>query len=209
MSIKKIVKVWSDKELINENINFLRRPTKNIFFPISTTTEQIIKDLIDTYKSIPCAGIAANQIGYDKSIFIGLKYLDENIDEEEIEKKESQADQSDIDGNEYADNYEIYINPQIDRTDKKSIQEEIEGCLSFPNISLKIKRFDNIKVRYYNKDGKSIRKTLNGFMSKLFQHELDHLNGKLMMEHNLIEGYIDEKSDLNPELFLELKQKLS
>ena len=85
----------------------------------------------------------ANQIAYDKSIFIGLKYLDENIDEEEIEK-ESQADQSDIDGNEYADNYEIYINPQIDRTDKKLIQEEIEGCLSFPNISLKIKRFDNI-----------------------------------------------------------------
>ena len=94
MSIKKIVKVWNDKELINENINFLRRPTKNIFFPISGTTEQIIKDLIDTYKSIPCAGIAANQIGYDKSIFIGLKYLDENIDEEELEEKESKADQN-------------------------------------------------------------------------------------------------------------------
>ena len=209
MSIKKIVKVWNDKELIHENINFLRRPTKNVFLPISGSTEQIIEDLIDTYQSIPCAGVAANQIGYDKSIFVGLKYLDDNIDEEELEEKEAQADQNITQENEYADNYEVYINPQIDRSNNKSTQEEIEGCLSLPNISLKIKRFDEIKVRYYNKDGTSIRKTLNGFMSKLFQHELDHLNGKLMIQHNLIEGYIDEKSDFDPNLFHELKNKLS
>ena len=209
MSIKKIVKVWSNKKLIDENINFLRRPTKNVFFPISRSTEQIIEDLVDTYQSIPCAGVAANQIGYDKSIFVGLKYLDESIDEEELEEKESQADQNISQQNEYADNYEVYINPQIDRTNNKSTQEEIEGCLSLPNISLKIKRFDEIKVRYYNKNGKSIRKSLNGFMSKLFQHELDHLNGKLMIEHNLIEGYIDDKSDLDPNLFHELKRSFN
>ena len=209
MSIKKIVKVWSNKELIDENINFLRRPTKNVFFPISGSTKEIIEDLVDTYQSIPCAGVAANQIGYDKSIFVGLKYLDETIDEQELEEKESQVDQNISQQNEYAENYEVYINPQIDGTNNKSIQEEIEGCLSLPNISLKIKRFDKIKVRYYNKNGKSIRKTLNGFMSKLFQHELDHLNGKLMIQHNLIEGYIDDNSDLDPNLFHKLKKKLS
>ena len=46
-------------------------------------------------------------------------------------------------------------------------------------------------------------------MSKLFQHELDHLNGKLMIQHNLIEGYIDDESDFDPNLFHELKKKLS
>ena len=107
--------------------------------------------------------------------------------------------------NEYADNYEIYINPQIDKTKNSSIQEEIEGCLSIPSISLRIKRFDKIKVRYYNQDGKAIKKTLRGFMSKLFQHEVDHLNGRLMMGKKIIEGFIDSESSITPELFHELE----
>ena len=154
--------------------------------------------------------ISANKDLYDKLNKIPeIEALDSVQVDEELEEKESQADQNISQENEYADNYEVYINPQIDRSNNKSTQEEIEGCLSLPNISLKIKRFDEIKVRYYNKDGTSIRKTLNGFMSKLFQHELDHLNGKLMIQHNLIEGYIDEKSDFDPNLFHQLKNKLS
>ena len=205
MSVKKIVKVWADDKLISDNISFLQKETKNVFFPLTDNTKLIIQDLIDTYQKITCAGVAANQIGYDKSIFIGLSKYDKSMDPDEIEEKESRVEESKPEVNEYADNYEIYINPQIDKTKNSSIQEEIEGCLSIPSISLRIKRFDKIKVRYYNQDGKAIKKTLRGFMSKLFQHEVDHLNGRLMMEKDIIEGFIDSKSSITPELFHELE----
>ena len=83
-------------------------------------------------------------------------------------------------------NYEFYINPQIDQTYKKSIQEEEEGCLSIPEIRLITERYDKIKVRYYNINGKKKQKTLKGFLSRLFQHELDHLNGMFMVENKKI-----------------------
>ena len=208
MSVRNIVKVWTETELIHSNISFLKEKTKNVYFPITENTKIIIQDLIDTYQKIPCAGIAANQIGYDKSIFIGLKKLEEDIDVDELEKKEANSSANSDEINEYAENYEIYINPQIDRVDKKSTQEEIEGRLSIPNISLRIKRFNKIKVRYYNEGGKVVKKSLQGFMFKLFQHELDHLEGRLMLEHDLIDGFIDEASKMNPDIFQELREKL-
>ncbi len=208
MSVKKIVQVWNDGEIALENIEFLHKKTKNVFFPLTNNSKKIITDLLDTYQKIPCAGIAANQIGYDKSIFIGLKEYNDNIDEDEIEEKESNYKEGDSDTNDYADNYEIYINPRIDNIDKKSTQCEIEGCLSIPHLSLRIERYDSIKVRYYNQHGKAIKKTFKGFMSKLFQHELDHLNGILMLEKNIVEGFAQEGSFVTPELYNNLQSKL-
>jgi len=207
MAIKKIVKVWDESGLNPDNITFLKKETKNIFFPLTDNLNRIIRNLIDTYQKIPCAGIAANQIGYDKSIFIGLSKLDKDVDTDEIEKKEANSSKHKADKNEYADNYEIYINPQIDKVNKNSFQEETEGCLSIPFVSLRIKRFNKIKVRYYNQEGKVVKKTLKGFMSKLFQHELDHLDGRLMVQNDIIEGFLEENSHVTPELFHELREQ--
>ena len=183
MAIKKLVEVWDGKNIIKDNIIFLKQRTKDIHLPISSTDKKILDDLLDTYKKIPCAGIAANQIGYDKSIFIGLKNYDDTIDPNEIEEKESKHSDEEQEGNEYADNFEVYINPRIDKVDNKSIQTEVEGCLSIPLLSLRIERYDKIRVRYYDQNGKVIKRTLEGFMSKLFQHELDHLEGILFIDY--------------------------
>tara|TARA_Y100001970_G_scaffold289091_1_gene418360 strand:+ start:14172 stop:14774 length:603 start_codon:yes stop_codon:yes gene_type:complete len=176
MAIQKLVEVWDGKNIIKNNIEFLKKKTQEVRLPLSDINKQILIDLLDTYKVTPCAGIAANQIGYDKRIFVGLK---EDVDEEIEEKQE-------IIGNPNADNYEFYINPQIDHVSKKSIQEGEEGCLSIPEVRLIAERFDKIKVRYYNEEGKKIKKPLRGFMSRLFQHELDHLDGVLMVESKKI-----------------------
>ena len=209
MAIRKVIKVWQEEGLLYDNINFLKEKTKDVFFPLTDGSINIINDLLETFQDTPCAGIAANQIGYDKSIFIGLKEYDESINEEELEEKESKYEEDNTEINEYADNYEFYINPKIESSSKKSLQEEIEGCLSIPMISLRIKRFDKIKVRYQNKEGKVIRKTLRGFMSKLFQHELDHLNGILMIENDVLEGFIDKDSSVTPELYQKLESEIS
>ena len=68
------------------------------------------------------------------------------------------------------------FNPEItDRSDDVVI--DVEGCLSFPGLILRIKRFDRVYVTYQNLDGKSVTKWLSGLQSRCFQHELDHLNG--------------------------------
>ena len=180
MVIKNIVKIWDGENLSEENVKFLKLKTKKVTFPASDFIKTIIQDLINTYQEISCAGIAANQIGYEYQIFIGMKEIKTEDEAEEIEKKE--AELSSASGNPYADNYEIYINPQIDLTNNKSTKIDEEGCLSIPGLMVERKRFDEIKVRYYDANGKKNKKRLSGFLSKLFQHELDHLNGMLMID---------------------------
>ena len=87
MAIKKIVKIWDDGKISNSNIEFLKLKTKKVTFPLSPFINQIIQDLIDTYETIACAGIAANQIGYEYQIFIGMKEIKTEEEAEEIEKK--------------------------------------------------------------------------------------------------------------------------
>ncbi len=181
MAIKNIVKIWDGKNLSEENVNFLKLKTKKVTFPASDFIKDIIQDLIDTYKEISCAGIAANQIGYDYQIFIGMKTIEDENEAEEIEKKE--AELSSASGNPYAYNYEIYINPQIDKADSQSIQLDEEGCLSIPGLMVGRERYDKIKIRYYDVNGAVHKCTFSGFLSKLFQHELDHLNGELMIDN--------------------------
>ena len=186
-----LLKVWDDKHIIEKNINFLRTPTKPVQKSDfkSHKIKQIIEDLINTYQAIPCAGIAANQIGYDEKLFIGMKH-DRN-------KTVSDDPTQNIDQIEpKPDNYEIYINPRIDKTNKKSTQQGSEGCLSIPGISLIIERYDEIDVRYYNKEGRKQKKSLAGFLSRLFQHELDHLNGKLMFENSISNILLDNSVTL-------------
>ena len=113
-------------------------------------------------------------------------------------------------GNPNASNYEFYINPQIDHSTNKSIQEGEEGCLSIPEVRLITERFDKIKVRYFNAEGKKIVKPMNGFLSRLFQHELDHLNGILMVESSKIKSvYKISENKFIDKLYVELVNKIN
>ena len=76
--------------------------------------------------------------------------------------------------------------------------------ISIPGISLRVVRYDKIKVRYYKEDGTSVKKPMNGFMSKLFQHELDHLNGVLMFQNDVLEGFALKDDSITPELYNKL-----
>ena len=113
-------------------------------------------------------------------------------------------------GNPNADNYEFYINPQIDRVSKKSIQEGEEGCLSIPEVRIIAERYDHIKIRYYNESGKKIKKPLKGFISRLFQHELDHLDGVLMVENSKIKNvYRISENEKLESLYIDLVKQIS
>lgn len=73
------------------------------------------------------------------------------------------------------------INPNITNADGSVTWEE--GCLSFPNIFAKVKRYATLTLEYCNLDGKAQRLTADGLLAVCIQHELDHLNGITFFDH--------------------------
>ena len=74
----------------------------------------------------------------------------------------------------------VLINPEI--SERENIKTVEEGCLSFPGIYEKVESPEYIKVRYFNENGELIDKEIEGFLACVFSHEIDHLNGKLLID---------------------------
>ncbi len=73
------------------------------------------------------------------------------------------------------------INPII--TDRDGVQESDEGCLSIPGFYEKVQRSAKINVSYLNLDGKRLNLTADSFLAVILQHEIDHLDGILFIDH--------------------------
>ncbi len=103
------------------------------------------------------AGLAAPQIGVSHPIFI---YTPDRTTE----------------------SLKIVINPSFEPIGN-TIIEGYEACFSVPLRCVKIKRWEKIKVTYQNREGETVEDVLDGFAAKVFQHEMDHLIGKLTIDH--------------------------
>ena len=120
--------------------------------PATKADLQVGIDLQDTLAAHreECVGMAANMIGYLKTMMF---VLDEN-------------------------KYLILINPVILKTSGKTYQIE-EGCLSLQGVR-KTQRYESIKVSYLDQDFKKKIKTFKGYTAQIIQHELDHFEGKII-----------------------------
>lgn len=92
--------------------------------------------------------------------------------------------------------FTTFINPEITKAEGALI-EDFEGCLSVPNIYGKVPRHEKVKVKALDINGKEFRVTAEGFLARIFQHEIDHTNGMVFIDH--IEN--------NPEAFFKLDEK--
>jgi peptide deformylase len=77
--------------------------------------------------------------------------------------------------------FRVLINPEIVDEEGESIM--VEGCLSLPNIEILVKRKENVFIRGWNLEGREVNLELIGFPSRVYQHEIDHLNGILIIHH--------------------------
>ena len=136
---------------IMRDIFFLNQPSE----PATETDRRTGMELLDTLKAHEeeCVGMAANMIGYLKTMMV---VLDEN-------------------------KYLILINPVILKTSGKTYQTE-EGCLSLQGVR-KTQRYESIKVSYLDQDFKKKIKTFKGYTAQIIQHELDHFDGVLYYDH--------------------------
>lgn len=79
-------------------------------------------------------------------------------------------------------NFTALINPEITKLEGE-LEEDFEGCLSVTDIYGKVKRRNKVRVKALNINGKEIRLTAEGFLARVLQHEIDHTNGVLFIDH--------------------------
>lgn len=78
--------------------------------------------------------------------------------------------------------YEVYINPKIIKF-MGEVEEDFEGCLSVKNLYGKVPRHTKVKVEAMDMEENIVRVTAEGFLARVFQHEIDHTNGILFVDH--------------------------
>ena len=79
-------------------------------------------------------------------------------------------------------NFTVFINPEITKFEGEQV-EDFEGCLSVPDLYGKVLRYNKVKVKALDSNGREFRITAEGFLARIFQHEIDHLHGKLFIDH--------------------------
>ncbi len=78
--------------------------------------------------------------------------------------------------------FSVFINPEITKYEGKLI-EDYEGCLSIKKVYGKVPRYSKIRLKALNLEGKEVRLTAEGFLARTFQHEIDHTNGIVFIDH--------------------------
>lgn len=78
--------------------------------------------------------------------------------------------------------FTTFINPELTKTEGKLI-EDFEGCLSVRDVYGKVGRYEKVKVKALDVDGREFRVTAEGFLARIFQHEIDHTNGIVFIDH--------------------------
>lgn len=78
--------------------------------------------------------------------------------------------------------FQVFINPEIVKTEGELV-EDYEGCLSIKDLYGKVKRYNKVKVKAIDINGREFRVTAEGFLARVFQHEVDHTKGIVFIDH--------------------------
>jgi peptide deformylase len=78
--------------------------------------------------------------------------------------------------------FSVFINPEIVKKEG-DLEEDFEGCLSVANIYGKVPRYTKVRVRALDETGREVRVKAEGFLARVFQHEVDHTNGIMFIDH--------------------------
>jgi len=126
---------------------------------------ELIDDMVETMREAPGVGLAAPQIGLSERLLV-IEYY-EREEDEEIEDAPKKV--------------WAIINPEIVKTSEEKVMG-VEGCLSIPGLLGEVERHQDVLVKGLNKHGKPMKVKAKGWLARIFQHEIDHLNGVLFTD---------------------------
>jgi peptide deformylase len=125
----------------------------------------LIDDMVETMRDAPGVGLAAPQIGLPQRLIVVEYYEREEEEEKEDAPKKVWA----------------VLNPEITKASEDKLLG-VEGCLSIPGLVGEVERHASIQVKGLNRHGKPMKIKAEGWMARIFQHEIDHLNGVLFTD---------------------------
>lgn len=140
---------------------FLRTPTKEFIFADHSPEDikQLISNMRSAMKAHDGMGLAANQIGLSNRLFIAEPPVDSG----------------------HPKQFFAIFNPIIESA-SKTTTKNTEGCLSIPNTSGLVTRHTRLTLTAKDKYGRPLRLKVSGILARIFQHEIDHLNGVLFTD---------------------------
>ena len=123
---------------------------------IDESTRKLVADMAETMYEAPGIGLAATQVDVHQRIVV----IDVSEDKSELQ---------------------VFINPTLGKCEGSQTGEE--GCLSVPGIYDKVERAERVSVSYLDLDGKQQVREAEGLLAVCIQHEIDHLNGTVFVDH--------------------------
>ena len=127
--------------------------------------QTLLEDMVETMRDAPGVGLAAPQIGLSDRMIVIEYYEREEDEENEDAPKKVWA----------------VINPEIVKSSEETLMG-VEGCLSIPGLLGEVERHAEVQVKGLNRHGKPMKVKAKGWLARIFQHEIDHLNGVLFTE---------------------------
>jgi peptide deformylase len=144
--------------IITYNHPTLRKVGKKIS-EVDAEIKKLISDMVETMRETDGIGLAAPQVNRSLQLLVvDMNLIDENLD------------------------YEVFINPEITWKSEETETME-EGCLSLPGINEEVTRAESVSVEYTDENGELKKIDADGLLAVVLQHEIDHLNGTLFIDH--------------------------
>jgi peptide deformylase len=128
---------------------------------IDQETKSLIDNMVETMREAPGVGLAAPQVGVLSRVIV----VEWGDDEDEKAPKKLYT----------------LVNPEITKKSEETVLG-VEGCLSIPKFIGEVERSENITIRGFNRNGQPVKINAEGWLARIFQHEVDHLNGVLFTD---------------------------
>ena len=134
--------------------------------------QTLIDDMIETMREAPGVGLAAPQVDISQQLIV-VEYSEDDDESEEVEAVEDKPPKP--------KKLYVFVNPEIVKVSEEKVMG-IEGCLSMPGLQGEVERHESVQVKGLNRHGAPAKLKAEGWLARIFQHEIDHLNGVLFTE---------------------------
>ena len=156
------------REIIGPSNPVLRKKAHAVRLAEIPGLQTLIDDMIETMRAEPGVGLAANQVAVSKRLAV-------------IEYAEPLPEDAPPEATPPKPKLYVIVNPEI-ATRSEEMVEGIEGCLSVPGYAGNVSRHEAVTVKALNRKGQPIKIKARGWLARIFQHEIDHLDGVLFID---------------------------
>jgi len=143
----------------------LRRKARTVT-TFDKNLQTLVNDMIETMREAPGVGLAAPQVNVPERLIV-VEYAEEDEEAEDQPEKPKKLF--------------VLINPEIVKKSEEMLMG-VEGCLSIPGLVGEVERHALVQVKGLNRHGKPMKVKAEGWLARIFQHEIDHLNGVLFTD---------------------------